>query len=275
MVSQHVTIHGISLLPLGRPAGSAEPRSIEPTARKGVSLVLNEFAQLPGVPAITLSQDELAALPENTAPAPWPLVARAIFWAGRPDATARAAIEKVVPQEIRDGATPLAVYGGLIRYDRTPVGVYSEVTAVVVYRRGRHLFTTVPFMAVDSPTSVAGGRENWALPKTLATFTGEPQNHTTMSATGPGWRVAASIHAGRVPMPFVAPSLLPQVQKGPGGELYSVRLGGRGIARRARVDIAVDAPPALRDWFPEGQRSGILQTRLVSHFGVADRSTAG
>ena len=68
-------------------------------------------------------------------------------------------------------ALPLTA-AALVAYHRGPVGPYAELLAspVVLADGAGH----VPFIAVDSPASVAGGRANWALPKDLAGFDGAP-----------------------------------------------------------------------------------------------------
>lgn len=229
----------------------------------------HDFVHLPGVPETALSREALQTLPENRAPAPWRVGASGVFWTGRPDGAARAAIEAAVPAEVCDGATPVMVIGGLISYRSTPVGPYSEVVGIVMYRRGRSLFCHVPFIAVDSPASVVGGRTNWALPKTMASFTGEPAASTTMTAEGSDWRIEASVRAGRLPLPALALKLVPVVQLGPHAMTYAVRPGGYGVVRRADIQVRVDAQPTLRHWFPAGSCSGVLGTRLTAVFAPA------
>ncbi|MHB8242684.1 MAG: acetoacetate decarboxylase family protein [Solirubrobacteraceae bacterium] len=61
--------------------------------------------------------------------------------------------------------------GAFLRYKEGPVGAYDELLAMPnVLLRDRRLSLHVPFIAVDSEASIAGGRGNWALPKTLAEF---------------------------------------------------------------------------------------------------------
>ena len=59
---------------------------------------------------------------------------------------------------------------GFVEYLDTPVGPYHEVLAGNLLWTGRLSVSQVPFIAVDSLASVAGGRANWALPKTMADF---------------------------------------------------------------------------------------------------------
>lgn len=222
----------------------------------------SDFAQLSGVPGSSLTDDELAQLPPDSAPAPWKISASALIWVGRPDAAARAAIADVVPDEISRGATLVSTVGALINYLYTPVGRYSEIIGMVIYRRGATVFGHVPFIAVDSPVSVVGGRTNWALPKTLATFEGRPADRVPLSAEGPSWRVDATARASRIPLPVVSPKLMSMVQLAPHGALWSVRPSAYGMARPARVDVRITSEAGLADWFPVGTCTGALGARL-------------
>jgi hypothetical protein len=225
--------------------------------------VNSEFADLPGTPETALRREDLASLPANAPPAPWRVTAAALLWTDRPDARARAAIDAVVPTEVSAGATPIATVGALIRYLRTPVGSYSEVIGAVVYRRGATVFTHVPFIAVDSPASVVGGRTNWALPKTLASFDGQPADGMVMAATGDGWCVEATPTAHRLVVPMLIPKVLALVQLGLHRTVWSVRPSCCGVTRLARVDVRVTAAATLRNWFPSGIRHGVFSPRLT------------
>ncbi|MEU1040690.1 acetoacetate decarboxylase family protein [Streptomyces sp. NPDC005907] len=236
------------------------------------------LARLADMSGIACSARERSASPGCRAPAPWEVRARALCWAVRPGAGARAALEEVVAPQVRVNATPVMVVGALIRYEATPVGPYDEVTAVVVHRRAGALFATVPFMAVSSPAGLAAGRENWALPKTLARFTHEPRQAgeggcgSHSAAVGDGWHIEVREGGtGRIPMPVYVPGLLPLVQLGPGGTLHVTRVGARGLARRAHVEVHVHAPPPLRAFFPAGRHTALLLTRLEVRLPPADR----
>jgi Acetoacetate decarboxylase (ADC) len=213
----------------------------------------SDFVRLSGTPETALRREDLATLPASAPAAPWRVRARALFWTDRPDDRARSAIEAVVPEEVSAGAMPIATLGALIRYLDTPVGPYSEIIGAVVYRRGGTVFSHIPFIAVDSPASVVAGRTNWALPKTLASFEGQPANRIPMIATGGDWRVEANPTAGRLALPLLVPRLLAMVQLGPHCTVYSVRPSSYGMARPARADVRVTAQPTLRDWFPAGR----------------------
>jgi len=232
--------------------------------------VNSDFVRLPGPPETALRREDLANLPASAPAAPWRVTARALFWTDRPDARARCAIEAVVPEEISADATPIATMGALIRYLETPVGRYSEIMGVVFYRRRGTVFTHIPFIAVDSPASVVGGRTNWALPKTLASFDGQPAHHTPMIASGGDWRVEATPTTRRLAVPLLLPKLLTLVQLSPHRTVWSVRPSGYGMVWPARADVRVTAQPTLRDWFPSGIRPSAVG-RLTMFLGPASR----
>lgn len=148
-----------------------------------------------------------------------------------------------------DRAWPLAV-GGMLRYRDSPVGPYAEVWAtpgIRVGRRGPEL--TIPFMAVDSPASLKGGRANWGLPKTLATFSSAP-----LTARGDDWSVRVVVLSVGLRVPLLAVADL--VQRGDdGGELRS-RARMRGVGRLARV--AVDSGT---HWLRSGRHPAVLVER--------------
>jgi hypothetical protein len=237
-----------------------------------------EDLRLPGAPESLLSDEQLAALPASVAPAPWRLRASALVWTGRPDGRARATLAEIVPDEVSAGATPVATAGVLINYLWTPVGRYSEIIGMVVYRRGTSLFTHVPFIAVDSATSVVGGRANWALPKVLATFEGRPADRVPVTAEGPSWRVTATARASRLPLPIFVPKLVPMVQLAASGLRWSARPVGYGLVRPARVEVRVTgkaaAESSLANWFPAGSRTGVLGAQLSASLGAPVEMTA-
>jgi Acetoacetate decarboxylase (ADC) len=237
--------------------------------------VNSDFADLPGTPETALRPEDLANLPATAPPAPWRVTAAALLWTDRPDARARAAIDAVVPAEVSVGATPIATVGALIRYLRTPVGRYREVIGAVVYHRGATVFTHIPFIAVDSMASVVGGRTNWALPKTLASFDGQPAHDVSMAATGGDWRVEATPTSHRLMVPMLMPKLLALVQLGPHRTVWSVRPSCYGVTRLAQVDVRMTAAPTLRHWFPSGIRRGILSPQLTMLLGTAECKVSG
>ena len=164
--------------------------------------------------------------------APWELAATSIGW-----------------------FAPLATVGGMVSYSDTPVGPYSEVFGLVVQRRGARVVGHVPFMAVDSERSVAGGRGNWWLPKTLAAFTGDAASGR-MTAQADGWRVSVTARAIGPAVPVGGRFLLAQPRED-GSEAVSPG-SGRARVRPALVRVRVhgDAGPLRSGVFPGGIATG-------------------
>ncbi|MDP3893750.1 acetoacetate decarboxylase family protein, partial [Nocardioides sp.] len=191
-----------------------------------------DLSGVPGVPETALTDPLLATLPDNLAPAPWAVRCSALVWWGRAGDEATAAL----PPALRERASAQVVVGGLVRYEDTPVGAYDEVFGVVGYRLGRSVGSNVAFMAVDSPASLVGGRTNWSMPKTMATFEGAPEGGATFGATGDldsAWTVSAT--AGRLGPPLPVLSRARVLQQFPDGSLRGSRLSARGWMRPTRV----------------------------------------
>jgi hypothetical protein len=78
------------------------------------------------------------------------------------------------------GARPLLLGGkalvgaAFVRYEPGGVLTYDELLAAVLVRHRGRLRITIPAIWVDSPASLAGGRELWAIPKALAAFQRSP-----------------------------------------------------------------------------------------------------
>ena len=224
----------------------------------------DNLAAVPGVAETALAAEARGELPAHAAPAPWTARAAAICWWRRPDARATAALRAALPAQIIEDARPVMTVGALLAYSDTPVGPYNETLGLVVLRRGTHVFTHVPFIAVDSPASVVAGRVNCALGKTLATFHGRPAS-ATMSAAGAGWTIRATARTFGPPLPWILPPLGTLEQVAPSGALTSARASGRGSARVARIHVEIPAAPTLTDWFPVGRFVGIVSNNLTGH----------
>lgn len=191
---------------------------------------------LPPLPA-----DVRDALPERTPAPPWPCRVRATAWWHRARPQARA----VLPPGVRPGL-PVTV-GALIEYLDTPVGPYREVLACPLLLRGGSLVhTTVPFIAVDSVPSIAGGRQHWALPKVLAAFT---HADGTTTADGGGWRLVARTSPLGPALPVAA--RFSTTQDGVRRATSSVRARGR----LARVEVQGEGLPA---WLVPGRHLGVV-----------------
>jgi len=140
-------------------------------------------------------------------PAPWHLrgTAYVSLWRVRADELPAACL----PPEAR----PVTLLGravvgtGWAVYGPGGVLAYNEVLAAVRVRLAGRLFTTVTHIWVDHPSSVAGARELWSIPKQLAAFRVRPDggggdpDFVASAATLDGRPIAALRFWGRVALP--------------------------------------------------------------------------
>jgi hypothetical protein len=115
----------------------------------------------------------------------------------------------------------------------------------------------VPFIAVDSPASVHGGRENWALPKTLARFEwpDAPRGGFELDAEGRGWSVHATVRPRARRLPFAARMRNRQVT--PAGTEITFDSRWRGRARLASVELETRGP-TLPGWLRSGGHPALV-----------------
>jgi hypothetical protein len=191
-------------------------------------------------------------MPSETPPAPWRSSVDALLWLHPAARTARG----LLPPQLAERAGMPVTIGGLISYRDGPVGPYGEVFGAPLMLRGAPLLSHIPFMAVDSAASVAGGRGNWALPKELAHFDGDPGQPGTVTARGDGWglRVTTTARARRLPMTMTMRAA--QVWADGQVRTFSVRMRGR--ARLARVEVEHLTGSRLGDWLLEGRHLAVL-----------------
>lgn len=215
-----------------------------------------EISGVAGVPETFLSDALVGRLPGNLAPAPWTCVAEAVVWTSRPSAAARDALAPTLR-----GSRPLLVIGGMVRYEDTPVGTYDEVFGMVLGRDGVAPWGHVAFMAVDSEPSLVGGRTNWAMPKTLASFEGTVGSGRTLTARGADsdWTVSATPRAIGPWLPVRTAATTRQ--EFPVGRVADSRMRGRGRFRPALVTVSVDSVGPLAAWLRPGRHSGAVVGR--------------
>lgn len=225
-----------------------------------------ELATVYGVPETLLTDGLLARLPDNKADAPWECRCSAILWLGRGGATAQRALAPA----IATGHRALVVVGGMIRYTDTPVGAYDEVFGAIGFREGLGLRGHVAFMAVDSEVSLVGGRTNWAMPKTLASFSGDIGSGASMSATSSdavrGWSVRATPRPFGLTVPARAATRV--VQQFAGGRLGSALLSTSFAARPGIVDVAVEGAGDLPAWLRPGRHLGVVLPQMTFTLGT-------
>ena len=218
-----------------------------------------------GVTESALHDADAARLPPTSAPAPWATVLDALIWFHRaaPNAKQR------LPEALRKRRALPVTVGALIRYRETPVGPYHEVLASpALLLGGRGPEAAVPFIAVDSLPSVHGGRENWALPKTLARFDWppEPRGGFEVDAEGEGWSVHATVHARPRALPFAAFTRNRQVTPDGGEIVFDSRW--RGPARLASVELETRGP-TLPGWLRSGRHPALVLDGARVRVGAA------
>jgi hypothetical protein len=122
--------------------------------------------------------------------------------------------------------------------------------------RGAPMLSHIAFMAVDSECSVAGGRGNWALPKVLAAFDGDPGLPGRVVARGDGWEIRVRTTARPRRLPLSITMRAAQVWEDGVVREFSVRMRGR--ARLAHVDVEHLAPSPLSDWLAAGRHLAVV-----------------
>jgi hypothetical protein len=213
-----------------------------------------ELTGVPGVPETALSDELLARLPDNLAPAPWDVRCTGLVWTGRGGRAARAAFAPA----LRDSSARASV-GGFVRYSETPVGPYDEVFGLVASADGRKSWGTVSFMAVDSEASLVGGRTNWSMPKTLAQFDGDFGRKQTIRGWSDGpvrWRLEATAVA--VGPRLKVRSRQPTRQEFPDGVVRDSAMVAAATIRPALVRVRVESDGPLASWLRPGLHAGAL-----------------
>lgn len=226
-----------------------------------------DIAGVPGVPETALPADLMASLPANLAPAPWTVTGSAVVWWNRAGASAMDAL----PETLRATHKPIMVIGGFVRYADTPVGTYDEVFGIVTSKGPggmRDVVSTVAFMAVDSPTSLVGGRTNWSMPKTLASFDGAPDSEmTARSATEHPWTVTSRARALPTGITRSAKAVIRQAF--PDGSLGDIAMKSGGRMRPALISVGVESDGPLAEWLKPGRRAGMVLENVQMDFTPA------
>jgi hypothetical protein len=182
---------------------------------------------------------EAAAPPEAAPtypPEPWQLGGSMLL-------TVFALPANALPPELErftpDGVAPVVIGGralvgaALVHYAPGSVLAYDELLVSALARRGRTLMSTLPHIWVDSPESVAGGRELWSIPKGLAAF---DRGEGSAAVDLDGRRVASltSRVGGRL-LPGWQSFTLTTAQRLEGASVLATN-AARAHARRARID---------------------------------------
>lgn len=206
-----------------------------------------DLAAIPGVPQSTLSVEQLSAFGEHHAPPPWVAAGSALLWWQPPNRSLGA----VIDSRLGRVGPPLGVVGGLLRYHDTPVGGYDELLTAVAFLTRHGVRTTTPFIAVSSAATLVAGRANWALPKSMAEFSGDLDTGTAMTCSGEGWRAHIEARAAGRGVPARTGFRLAQLW--PDGIVRSARLGMTARLRPALARVRIAADPTLSGWLRSGR----------------------
>jgi hypothetical protein len=145
-------------------------------------------------------------------PEPWQLGGSMLMTMWRlPTADVRREAERYVPEGVKlvTAGRHAFLFTAFVRYTPGSVLSYDELLVAAVGRRGVAPVAVIPHIWVDSPASVAGGRELWGIPKGLADFEQSWENPLVARASVEG-RELASVRAAqgvrlpgwhRLPMP--------------------------------------------------------------------------
>jgi acetoacetate decarboxylase len=157
-------------------------------------------------------------------------------------------------REAVDDVRPAGVYAAaFVSYEEGSPLIYRELLVarpLSTDAYGRRV--TITDIWVDSPASVAGGRELWAIPKGLCDFTMES------ARTGPLTKTEWTARVGRTPiatarfrdvsraaprLPFKGGTWQPGIQDTAGEERTATLQGSsKALPARARWDINPDGP---------------------------------
>jgi hypothetical protein len=224
-----------------------------------------ELTGVAGVAETAIGGALVDRLPPNLAPAPWDCTLEAVVWLTRGGRAAAAAL----PPSLAGPAA--GVVGGMVRYTGTPVGAYDEVLGLVVSRTGMRPWGHVAFMAVDSEASLVGGRTNWAMPKTMAAFTGVVGRRSSFTASGADeqrWRVSVTptVVGPRLPLRLAGEAR----QQFGGGRVGVSRLRGGGRVRPALVHVEVESDGPLPTWLRPGRHLGAVVESAAFSLGATE-----
>jgi acetoacetate decarboxylase len=153
-----------------------------------------------------------------------------------------------------DEFRPAGVYGAaFVSYEPDSPLTYSELlVARTVSTDGRRRRVTITDIWVDSPASVAGGRELWAIPKDLCDFELDSVRRGPVSSTDWSASTAARPIAGAtftdvsramVRLPFKGATWQPGIDDTNGEPRSAVLRGSsKALPCRGRWDFAADGP---------------------------------
>lgn len=226
-----------------------------------------DVATAGGLPETVLPPSLVQRLPAAVAPAPWLTKdCQVVSWLHEVDETA---LELLIPQSVRPtGATIVA--WALVQYGDTPVGPYSEIAATVLAADPEG-YGHIPFIVVDSETSVVGGRANWLLPKALADFEWAPDGLgvtvTAREPAAPAWTISVDLEvaASGDSTPLVIPSRVQQASTEGWVGRFEGEMAGQMRSATVTVDGKADGP--LASLLIPGRYDGTILTGATFDVG--------
>ncbi|QIS14022.1 acetoacetate decarboxylase family protein [Nocardia arthritidis] len=246
---------GVMLLPviLDQQNAAAEPG------------VVTEWTTVPSsIPEARLTDSMIARAPRESNTAPWRVRADGfVVWFSGADPKDRNLLTPALDYD----ATLLGKVSWFAHY-QSDLGPYNELAGVLNYGRTGGAHMTIPFLPVDSGVSMRSARERWAMPKTLAEFSGGvPAPGKTISARGAGWEVSitSKLRGTRIPVIQLAglvqaPGFLSiEQQLADGRVVQSRRVGIDGYAPAVElleVEVSTKGSDQLRQLIPSGKFLG-------------------
>ncbi|WP_121256371.1 acetoacetate decarboxylase family protein [Nocardioides ferulae] len=138
-----------------------------------------------------------------------------------------------------------------VAYSEAGLMAYDELLAAVVVRHGRRVGLSITDIWVDSPSSRAGGRELWGIPKDLADF--DRSDDGRLAARREDAPIAAATFRPRgvpaVPLPIPLPGWVVQTLQARTVD-SRIRAGGRVRPATATWEPAPGGPLA---WLSSGR----------------------
>jgi hypothetical protein len=134
---------------------------------------------------------------------------------------------------------------------------YRELMATLLVRKGSRIMPTITHIWVDSPASLAGGRELWGIPKELATF------------DFAGASLAARDDLGPLAHGTVSP-ILALPGRWPSGFRVAQWLGGKPKFSPVRSRSAVELSRATFEADPSGPLAFLAGRKPIASFTLRD-----
>ena len=152
-----------------------------------------------------------------------------------------------------DELRPKGVYGAaFVSYEEGSPLTYSELLVARPVKSDQHgRRVTITDIWVDSPASVAGGRELWAIPKGLCDFTLEssyrgPVTSTEWSASIERRPIASArftdVSRAAPRLPFKGGTWQPELPEGGGEKTATLQGSSKAAPCRGSWDFAADGP---------------------------------